>query len=670
MRGFARIAAAVPQVAVGDVERNVATTLELWQRADAEGCALAAFPELGLTGYTARDLFHDRHLQDGVHAGLAALVAASAGLSTLAIVGAPLRCGDALYNVAVAIQGGRALAVVPKSYLPTYREFEERRWFRAAADLEAGATTRIAGAAVPMGTDVLLVAEGCPDLVVGVELCEDYWVHVPPSVYAISAGATVIVNLSASNFVIGKAELRRLLARSASDRGKCAYVYTAAGPGESSTDLAFDADAFVCENGRELASSRRFARESQLVVVDVDLELLVRERIVTTSFAECSHAHARPHRAVAFQATDRPPAPLRRAVARHPFVPSDAQTLGSRCWEIFEIQTNALATRMAALGRPKLVLGLSGGLDSTHAALVCTGALELAGQPREDLVCVTMPGLGTTAGTRGNAERLAESLGCTFREIAIDEAARTMLALVGHGAAADTTDVQGLLAKLRADPKLGDITLENVQARLRTLALMTVANAVGGLVVGTGDLSEKALGWSTYSGDHISMYDVNAGVPKTLIQSVIRWVANERAATWSTSVEALRATLFAILDTPISPELLPPDAAGAIAQLTESTLGPYELHDFFLYHFVRNGETPTRILDLARVAFGDDYAVDVLKKWLRVFLSRFFAHQFKRSCTADGPKVGQVALSPRGDWRMPSDARVRTWVAEVDAYDA
>jgi NAD+ synthase (glutamine-hydrolysing) len=465
MRGFARIAAAVPQVAVGDVERNVAATLELWRRAHADGCALVASPELGLTGYTARDLFHDRHLQDGVHAGLAALVAASAELSPMAIVGAPLRCGDALYNVAVAIQGGRALAVVPKSYLPTYREFEERRWFRAAADLEAGATTRIAGAAVPMGTDVLLAASGCPDLVVGVELCEDYWVHVPPSVYAISAGATVIVNLSASNFVIGKAELRRLLARSASDRGKCAYVYTAAGPGESSTDLAFDADAFVCENGRELASSRRFARESQLVVVDVDLELLVRERIVTTSFAECSHAHARPHRVVAFEAADRPPAPLRRAVARHPFVPSDPQTLGSRCWEIFEIQTNALATRMAALGRPKLVLGLSGGLDSTHAALVCTGALELAGQPREDLVCVTMPGLGTTAGTRGNAERLAEALGCSFREIAIDEAARTMLALVGHGAAVDTTDVEGLLAKLRADPKLGDITLENVQAR-------------------------------------------------------------------------------------------------------------------------------------------------------------------------------------------------------------
>ena len=668
MRGFARIAAAVPQLAVGDVDRNVDATLALWQQAHEQGCAVVAFPELGLTGYTVRDLFHDRHLLDGVHAGLARLAEASAGLAPLAIVGAPLRCGDALYNVAVAIQGGRVLAVVPKSYLPTYREFEERRWFRAAADLVAGATATIAGATVPMGTDVLLAADDCADLIVGIELCEDYWVHVPPSVYAISAGATVICNLSASNFTIGKAELRRLLARSASDRGKCAYVYTAAGPGESSTDLAFDADAFICENGRELASSRRFAREPQLVAVDVDIELLVRERIVTTSFAECSHAHARPHRRVGFSAPAGPPAGLRRQVDRHPFVPSDPQTLGSRCWEIFEIQTNALATRMAALGRPKLVLGLSGGLDSTHAALVCVGALELAGQPRGDLVCVTMPGLGTSAGTRTNAGSLADALGATLNEVSVAEAARMVLALVGHGAAIDTVSVDELLERVRSSPGLGDVTLENVQARLRTLVLMTVANQVGGLVVGTGDLSEKALGWSTYAGDHISMYDVNAGVPKTLIQSVIRWVANERASTWSASIDELRATLFAILDTPISPELLPVDPSGGIAQLTETTLGPYELHDFFLYHFVRSGESPHRILGLAQVAFGDQYAVEVLKRWLRVFLSRFFANQFKRSCTADGPKVGQVALSPRGDWRMPSDARVRTWLAEVDSY--
>lgn len=668
MRGFARVAAAVPPCFVADVGRNVAGTRELWQRAHDEGCALVVFPELGLSGYTVRDLFHDRHLLDGVKAGLADLVAASRTLKPLAIVGAPLLHHDALYNVAVAIQGGRALAVVPKVYLPNYREFEEHRWFHAGSELAPGASCTIAGTEVPFGVDILLEATALRELVVGIELCEDLWVHVPPSVHAISDGATVICNLSASNFTVGKAELRRLLGRSASDRGKCAYIYTAAGPGESSTDLAFDADAFVCENGHELASSKRFSRDAQLVAVDIDLELLVRERYTTTTFAECSRLNRRPHRRVQFEAPIAITAPLRRTVARHPFVPSDPRTLGDRCWEIFEIQTNALATRMRALGKPKLVLGVSGGLDSTHAALVCTGALELVGQPRSDLRCVTMPGLGTSAGTRTNAGRLANALGAALSEAEIGEASRVVLGLVDHPAAKGAKTVDELLARVRQTPALGDVALENVQARLRTLILMTVANSVGGLVVGTGDLSEKALGWSTYAGDHIAMYDVNAGVPKTLIQSVIRWVANERAATWSTDTAELRATLFAILDTPISPELLPPDLDGAIAQLTEGAIGPYELHDFFLYHLVRHGERPTRILELASIAFGDDYDTDTLVKWLKVFLTRFFHNQFKRSCTADGPKVGQVALTPRGDWRMPSDAQVRTWIVEVDAW--
>ncbi len=668
MRGFARVAAAVPPCFVADVERNVDGTLELWQRAHDEGCALVVFPELGLSGYTVRDLFHDRHLLDAVQAGLARLAQASRELAPMAIVGAPLRTHDAIYNAAIAIQGGRPLAAVPKVYLPNYREFEEHRWFRAGHELAPGASCTIAGVEVPFGTDVLLAAAPLSELVVGVELCEDLWVHVPPSVYAISAGATVVCNLSASNFTVGKAELRRLLGRSASDRGKCAYLYTAAGPGESSTDLAFDADAFVCENGHELASSRRFSREPQLVVVDVDLELLVRERFTTTTFAECSRAHRRPHRRVPFAAPQAITMPLRRSVARHPFVPSDPRTLGDRCWEIFEIQTNALATRMRAIGKPKLVLGVSGGLDSTHAALVCTGALELLGQPRSDLRCVTMPGFGTTAGTRSNAADLVEALGGQLDVADISDVSRRVLGLVGHPAADGVDSVDELLASVRQSPALGDVTLENVQARVRTLVLMTVANRVGGIVVGTGDLSEKALGWSTYSGDHIAMYDVNAGVPKTLIQSVIRWVANERAASWSASVAELRATLFAILDTPISPELLPADPNGAIAQLTESAIGPYELHDFFLYHLVRHGERPTRILELARIAFGGDYDAATLASWLGVFLRRFFHNQFKRSCTADGPKVGQVALSPRGDWRMPSDAQVRTWLAEVATW--
>lgn len=662
----------MPAVRVADVPDNLAETLALWRRAHEQGDALVAFPELGLSGYTARDLFHDLHLLDACERALLELAEASADLAPLAIVGLPLRVGSGLYNVAAAVGEGRILGLVPKAYLPTYREFEEARWFRPGAEVPAGARARVGGREVPFGLDLLFAARGEPDLVVGLEVCEDFWVQVPPSAWQVSAGATAICNLSASNFTIGKAELRRLLARSISDRGKCAYVYVAAGPGESSTDLAFDADAFVCENGRELASSRRFAREGQLVTVDVDLELLQRERIVTGSFGDCARVHVREFRRVAFDGGSAPErvTDLRRPVAAHPFLPSDPAALATRCWEIFEIQSNALATRMRAVpGRVTLVLGVSGGLDSTQAALVCAGALDLLGRPRRDLLCVTMPGLGTSAGTRGNAERLAAALGARFCEVGVSEASRLVLEAVGHPAASEAPTVADLLARLRERPQLGDVTLENVQARLRTLVLMTFANRECGLVVGTGDLSEKALGWATYSGDHIAMYDVNAGVPKTLIQFVIRWVAGERATTWSAGdPAALREVLFAILDTPISPELLPADPDGAIAQLTEAAIGPYELHDFFLYHLVRHGARPTRVLDLARVAFAGRYPVAELKRWLAVFLRRFFANQFKRSCTADAPKVGMVALSPRGDWRMPSDAQGASWLAEVEGY--
>ncbi|MCB9542255.1 MAG: NAD(+) synthase [Myxococcales bacterium] len=663
--GFARVGVAVPLCRVADFEFNRAHTLALWEAADAAGAGLVVFPELGLCGYTVRDLFHDRHLQDACLASLAALVAASASLGPLALVGMPLRVGAGLYNVAVAVQGGQVLGVVPKAYLPNYREFEEARWFRPGVEVPAGATCRIGDAVVPFGTDLLF--DGGRDLVVGVEICEDYWVQVPPSALQVGAGATVCANLSASNFTVGKAELRRLLANSASDRGKCAYLYVAAGPGESSTDLAFDADAFICENGHLLAESRRFAREDQLVMSDVDLDWLVRERMQTTSFGDVARQHPRPFRRIAFAAA--PPSwPLRRAVERHPFLPGDPATLARRCWEVFEIQSNGLATRMQSIGRPKLVLGVSGGIDSTHAALVAKQALELCGQPASDLLCVTMPGLGTTATTRSSAEKLADALGAQFREIGVADASRLVLAQMGHPAADGVETVDELVDRLRRDAKLADVTVENVQARLRTLILMSIANHAGGILVGTGDLSEKALGWSTYSGDHISMYDVNAGVPKTLIQFVIRWVANERAALWSEETAALRETLFAVLETPISPELLPADAEGRIAQLTEEKIGPYELHDFFLFHFARRGTRPGRMLTLAQAAFGAQYEAETLRRWCRVFVQRFFWSQFKRSCTADGPKVGTVALSPRGDWRMPSDARVASWVAEVDAW--
>jgi NAD+ synthase (glutamine-hydrolysing) len=663
MQGFARIAAAVPAVTVAGVARNRTTTLELLEEAHLRGAQVVVFPELGLSSYTARDLFLDRLMLDASLEALSSLVKASAKLHPLALVGLPLRTPAGIYNVAAALQGGRLLGLVPKSYLPNYREFEERRWFRPGTEVPAGATVRLFGHDVPFGTDLLFAAEPQADLVVGVEICEDLWVQSPPSSAQVSAGATVVCNLSASNFLVGKAETRKMLCASASDRGKCAYVYVAAGPTESSTDLAFDAHALMYENGHVLAESTRFTRASKLLCADVDLDQLAHERDVTNTFGDCARESGKVFRRIGFRAQEVDG--LVRSIAQHPFVPKDPATLAARCWETFEIQVNALATRLDAIGRDqKLVLGLSGGLDSTHAALVAANALDSLGRPRSDLICVTMPGFGSSNDTQDNAELLARALSASFERIAISELSRSVLAAMGHPAGADTIDE--LLAKVRQDPKLADLSFENVQARMRTLLLMSVANKRGGIVVGTGDLSEKALGWSTYSGDHISMYDVNAGVPKTLIQFLIRWVANERVTTWASGdPDALRRILFAILETPISPELLPPDESGKIAQLTESTIGPYELHDFFLYHFVRHGRRPSRILALAAHAFEGRYDAPTLHRWLSLFLRRFFTNQFKRSCTADGPKVGTLALSPRGDWRMPSDAQVALWLAEL-----
>lgn len=667
LKGFVRITAAVPPCLVTHFEANAAAHIALWQQAEREASSIVIFPELGLSSYTARDLLSDHHLLESCLKALGELVEASKALRSVGVFGLPVRIQGGIYNVAAVIQSGKILGLVPKSYLPNYREFEEARWFRPGVEVPAGSVARVLGQDVPFGTDLLFDAGD--ELVLGLEICEDYWVHVPPSAWQVGAGATIIANLSASNFTVGKAELRRLLARSASDRGKSAYLYVAAGPGESSTDLAFDADAFICENGAVLAESTRFARQAQLVSADIDLERLLRERATTNSFGDCSRENRKVFRRIPMVASAEVPRPIKREVAAHPFLPRDPKTLATRCWEIFEIQSNALATRMKAARAQSLVLGVSGGLDSTHAALVCAQALDLLGLPRDRLHAITMPGLGTTVQTRGNAEKLTDALGARFRCIPISDSARQVLAEMDHPAARGTSSVEDLLARLRAEPALGDVAFENSQARLRTLLLMTIANQHHGLVVGTGDLSEKALGWSTYSGDHISNYDVNAGVPKTLIQFVIKWVANERAQSWSAeALEGLRTVLFDILDTPISPELLPSDAEGKIAQLTEDVIGPYELHDFYLYHFAREGARPERILDLAQIAFGACYDLATHKRWLSLFFRRFFQNQFKRSCTADGPKVGMVALSPRGDWRMPSDAQVDSWLEAIAAY--
>ncbi len=680
MRGFVRVAGAVPTVRVAGWEQNLEAVLGLFRRADAQRCQVVVFPELCLSSYTARDLFLDRVLLEGALAALEVLIGESQALAPLYMVGLPLHTERGVFNVAAVLQHGRLLGVVPKSYLPNYREFEERRYFRSGLDVPRGETLSLFGREVPFGIDLLFVAEPsrrathgsiAPEaaspsgLRVGVEICEDLWVQNPPHVAQVSAGATLICNLSASNYLVGKADLRKLLASSASDRGKCGYIYVAAGPSESSTDMAFDGHAFVCENGHVIAESARFVRDDHLLATDLDLAQLEHERDVTTTFADCAERMRDSFRRVSFSA--RESQQLLREVSPHPFVPKNPATLAARCWEVFEIQTNALATRLSRVGdHTKVVLGLSGGLDSTHAALVAVSALDLLGRPRSDLLCVTMPGFGSSRDTQDNAERLARALSASFERVSVADLSRGVLEALSHPASAGS--VEELLKRVQAAPELADVAFENVQARMRTLLLMSVANRQHGIVLGTGDLSEKALGWSTYAGDQISMYDVNAGVPKTLIQFLIRWVANERLATWTSSdVEGLRKVLFAILDTPISPELLPPDESGKIAQLTEDKLGPYELHDFFLYTFVRWGAGPRKILFLAKHAFGERYDEAALRRWLRVFVDRFFDHQFKRSVMPDGPKVGSVSLSPRGDWRMPSDASKAAWLRELEA---
>ncbi len=679
--GLVRVAVAVPPVHVADFAFNRRHTLELWQRAHDEGAAVVFFPELGLTAYTAGDLHMDRHLQATALDSLAWLLeqGGKLNLRPLAFVGMPLVVHPGVYNVAAAIQGGELLGVVPKGYLPSYGEFYERRQFRDGRGVPRGLEAELLGRKVPFGMDLLFHAEGWPELVVGVEICEDGWVHVAPSAFQVSAGATVCGNLSGSNFTLGKGETRHKLCWRASSLGKCAYLYTAAGPGESSSDLAFDAHALIYELGECLAESRRFAREPQLVTADVDLDVLVRARLASGTFGDCAVDNRQPFRAVSFRAhAPRSFRPLRRKVEPHPFVPKDPATLATRCWEVFEIQTNSLMTRVEYSKAGKLVLGLSGGRDSTLAALACANALDQLGRPRADLLCVSLPGLGTSGHTRDASRRLARALRASFEEEDIREEAFVVLRDQGHRAAVQyeqelartkrAHSADAFIAFLARHPEVGDVEFENVQARIRTLRLMTKANRYRGLVVGTGDLSEKALGWATFNGDSISMYDVNPGVPKTLVEFVIRWVANERVTTWATEGgEDLRQALFDVLEAPISPELLPPSAEGAIAQLTESTIGPFELHDFFLYWFVHHGARPARILFLAEHAFEGRYTPAELRQWLAVFFNRFFANQWKRNCTADGPKVGSVALSPRGDWRMPADASATSWLAEVEA---
>lgn len=663
--GFLRVAAAAPALRVADCAYNAERIVVLMARAEQEGVSVLVFPEMSLTGYTCADLFQQMTLQQSALEALDRIRNAGAEkFSGLTVVGLPVVIDDLLFNCAAVLQGGRLLGVVPKSFIPNYKEFYERRWFAPAANAHSQ-HVKIAGQSVPFGQDLLFVADG--GIVIGVEICEDLWVPVPPSCFQALQGAMVLLNLSASNEVIGKANYRRQLVINQSGRCLAAYVYASCGVWESTTDVLFGGHCLIAENGVLLAESARFQREETLLVQDIDIDRLRGERTRTNSFGDQQFNEVSPRefRRIVFDAT----APaghalkrsrLARTVEAHPFVPRGEEQLRERCEEIFHTQVAGLAKRLDHLGKPAVNIGISGGLDSTLALMVACKTMDALAVPRERIRAVTMPGFGTTARTLGNAQALMRHLGVAAREVDIRGLCLDEMKLLHHkpfGIELTGLSVEELTARLRKLPAehRQDLVFENVQARMRTSILMN-----SGFVIGTGDLSELALGWCTYNGDHISMYNPNISIPKTLVKFLVRWAANNEF-----DGEA-RRTLLDIVATEISPELLPAGEDGAATQATESVIGPYELHDFFLFHFLRYGAPPGKILFLAEQAqFDRSYAPQELRHWLRVFLERFFGNQFKRSCLPDGPKVGTVSLSPRGDWRMPSDATVTEWLKDL-----
>lgn len=683
--GFFRVAACVPPVRVADVEANKLAIIEMIETLERKGVELAVFPELCITGYTCGDLFHSSSLLDAAGEALHAIAESTKDLKIQAVVGCPMIYDDRLYNCAVVVGQGMVKLTVPKTYLPNYNEFYERRWWTPSQKPNGGDDSPS-----PMTANKLFIVNGVK---VGIEICEDLWVPIPPSSHAAMAGAKVIVNLSASPDSIGKyAYLKSLIAQQ-SARCVCGYVYASAGFGESSTDLVFDGKGIIAENGRVLASTPRWTEGPQYVIRDIDIEALTRDRIHIGTFRECGdreNTYGYPVvqqininlsdlldpenqeniRDVINKVTggenkeeeNEEAKTLLRTVDPHPFVPWDDSEIDDRCEEIINIQVAGLAQRLRATHCNCLVIGISGGLDSTLALLVATRAFDRLGLDRKGIIGITMPGFGTTGRTHSNALTLMEALGVTYREIPIGPAVEQHFSDIGH------------------DPEVHDVTYENCQARERTQILMDVANQEGGMVLGTGDLSELALGWATYNGDHMSMYGVNTSVPKTLVKYLVRWFA------FRAENPDMAEALVDIIDTPVSPELLPPDSQGKIAQKTEDLVGPYELHDFFLYYMLRYGFSPERIFYLACQAFWTqhrrktyqgkggmdvgEYEPRVILRWMRTFYQRFFTQQFKRSCLPDGPKVGSVCLSPRGDWRMPSDASAALWLASVDKMAA
>lgn len=636
--GFVKVAAAVPQVRVADCFYNIRQIEKLMHQASEKGVQVIAFPELSVTGYTCLDLFNQQTLLDRAEHALIELLDNTSGLEMITIVGMPLRTENRLVNAAVVFQKGIILGVVPKTYLPNYKEFQEQRWFTSATELQKP-TMDFCNIDTPIGSHLLFKSG---QLSFGIEICEDLWVPVPPSSLLAMEGANIIFNISASNELIGKHNYLRSLICQQSARCMSGYVYASSGFGESSTDLVFAGNAIIAENGNLLAESPRFTMEEQLVISEIDIDRLRNDRLVNTSFMHGAPGLLKNEvQTIDFRIREHESFNLTRPVDPHPFTPS-GDALKERCEEIFHIQVAGLAKRIVHTHARTAIIGISGGLDSTLALLVTAMTFDALKMPREQIIGITMPGFGTTGRTYTNAVDLIRSLGVTLKEIPIKEACLQHFRDIGH------------------DPSVHDVTYENSQARERTQVLMDVANQENGLVIGTGDLSELALGWATYNGDHMSMYGVNGSIPKTLVRYLVEWVASNKVD------EASRLTLLDIVDTPISPELIPADEDGNIRQKTEDLVGPYELHDFFLYHFLRFGSRPTKIYFLAQKAFAGVYDNATIKKWLHTFFRRFFQQQFKRSCLPDGPKVGSVSLSPRGDWRMPSDAAATLWLQEIE----
>lgn len=632
---FIKVAAACPVTNVADLEFNLENIMICIHKALSENSKLVVFPELCVTSYTCGDLFLQNKLYQKSLSALEMLCNYTEDKDILAAVGAPYVYNNSLYNCAYIIFKGKILGIVPKSYIPNYTEFYEKRWFASGLNIVDKLVSLPFQQNIPFGTNLIFVSG---EYKFGFEICEDLWVTIPPSSYLSLAGANIIGNLSASNEIVSKADYRTSLIEAQSARCMCSYVYSSCGVLESTTDLVFSGHLLIGENGSILKENNRFQRENQIITSIIDIDKLNSERLRNVSFKDSSSVITFQHKEIYFCFDSIDIGAFDRFVNKHPFVPSNEHLREERCREIFNIQTSGLAKRLTHTKLSKTVIGISGGLDSTLALLVAVKTFDMLKLPRKNIITVTMPGFGTTDRTYSNAVNLCKNLGTDFKEVNIVPACLQHFKDIGH------------------NQDIHDVTYENVQARERTQILMDLSNKEGGILVGTGDLSELALGWATYNGDHMSMYSVNSGVPKTLVRYLVNYAANREVDTETSHI------LLDILDTPVSPELLPKDKNGEISQKTEDIVGPYELHDFFLYYFVRQGASPEKILYLAMAAFKDDYDEETLKHWLDKFIRRFFTQQFKRSALPDGPKVGTVSLSPRGDWRMPSDASYNSFI--------